>query len=275
VKNISAVLITYNEEDKIETALRSVAGVADEIVVVDSFSSDATAELCRRYPVRLIQRVWPGYCAQKQFAADQACFDWILSLDADEKLSLDLHEEIKEWKRGEEGCEVGYRVPRMTYFMGRWIRHTTWYPDWQLRLFRKSKGCWVGGRIHESVQVHGAVGTFSGHLLHCSYSSVSEYLKQLERFSALAAADYFDGGTRVGLLRLGLYPPLLFFKNFVLRAGFLDGLPGFVVSFLAGVSAFFKYLKLWEMQHRETFVPWEETRDPRLGCAQSSRRDVP
>lgn len=252
---VSAVLITYNEEKKIARALESLAGIADEIVVVDSFSTDATPTICRRYTDRVMQRPWAGYRAQKQFATDQASHPWVFSLDADEELSPELREEIQEWKCSGDDSIKGFYVPRKTWFLGRWIEHTTWYPDWQLRLFYRSAGVWKGGRLHESFQVEGKTGRLWGHLYHYTYENVSEYLLQLERFSALAAADARDRGVRAGWTKLTLHPAQAFLNNYLLRRGFLDGVPGLAVSVLAAVSTFFKYLKLWELQS-------ERERDP-------------
>lgn len=247
-RKLSAVIITYNEEAKIERALLSLRPVCDEILVVDSFSEDATVEICRQHTQQVLQRHWAGYREQKQFATDQTAFDWVLSLDADEELSPELQNEITAWKESSEDSLSAYYLPRLTHFMGRWIRHTTWYPDWQLRLFRKSEGVWEGGRVHEAFKTQGSTGKMSGHLFHYTYSTISEYLVQLERFSTLAALDYYDRGRRAHLLHLSVYPAILFLKNYLIRLGFLDRTPGLVVSYLAAVSTFFKYLKLMELQ---------------------------
>lgn len=247
MKRISAVLITYNEEEKIQHALASIKAVSDEIVVVDSYSTDTTVEGCRRYTDRVLLRTWEGYREQKQFATEQASHEWILSLDADEMLSPQLREEILEWKQQETSYK-GYYLPRKTFFMGRWIEHTTWYPDWQLRLFEKSCGRWVGGRVHESVRVTGPTSRFKGQIYHHTYASFSEYLRQLEHFSTLAARDHFERGKRAHWSHFVFHPPAIFLKNYLLRRGFLDGMPGLAVSILAVVSTLFKYLKLWELQ---------------------------
>ncbi len=244
---ISAVIICYNEEEKIARALSSVLGVADEIVIVDSGSQDQTVEICRKYTDRVFHRPWSGYRTQKQFACDLAHNEWILSLDADEEISSDLRTEISSWKAETSVPFAGYQIPRLSFFLGRWIHHTTWYPDWQLRLFRKSQGAWHGGRLHESFKVQGNTGQLHGHLFHYSYSSVSEFIEQLDRFSGLAAEDLSDRGVEAGLGHLLIDPTLVFLRNYVLRAGFLDGMPGFAISVLASVSTFFKYLKLQEL----------------------------
>ena len=247
MRKLSGVVICCNEEEKIDAALSSLQAVSDEIVVVDSFSSDGTEAICRRYTDRFLQRRWSGYRDQKRFATSQASFDWVLSLDADEVLSPELEAEVRLWKSGKEDGIDGYYLCRKTFFLGRWIEHTTWYPDWQMRLFRRSAGQWEGGRVHESFRVKGPTGRLSEDLHHYTYASLTEYLQQLERFTNLAAADYFDSGVRAGPVKLLLYPPLEFLRNYVLRRGFQDGVPGLAVSVLSAVSTFFKYLKLWEL----------------------------
>ncbi len=247
MRKLSGVVICYNEEEKIDAALSSLHAVSDEIVVVDSFSSDGTEAICRRYTDRFLQRRWSGYRDQKQFATDQASFDWVLSLDADEVLSPELQAEVRRWKSGKDEGIDGYYLCRKTFFLGRWIEHTTWYPDWQMRLFLRSAGRWEGGRVHESFRVNGSTGRLPGDLHHYTYASLSEYLQQLERFTNLAAADYFDSGARAGPVKLLIYPPLVFLRNYVLHRGFQDGVPGLAVSALSAVSTFFKYLKLWEL----------------------------
>jgi len=248
VKRISGVLITHNEENKIRTALESLEDVCDEILVVDSFSQDRTPEICNEFSVQFHQRRWNGFVNQKQFATDLATHDWVLSLDADEKLSPELQKELLEWKESKTQ-ENGYLIPRLTYFLNRFIYHTSWYPDYQMRLFRKSEGSWKGRRVHESFSVSEPIGKMTNQILHFTYASVSEYLVQLERFSTLVAADYQDRGRKAGLTRLLFYPPIVFLKNYLVKRGFLDGIPGIAVSFLAAASTFFNYLKLWELQH--------------------------
>ena len=257
MKKISATVITYNEESKIDRALSSLRELCDEIVVVDSFSTDSTLERCRRYTDRIKQRAWPGYRDQKQYATDQATHDWILSLDGDEEVGAVLCQEIQRWKesRTEADCN-GYYVSRKAFFLGRAINHTTWYPDWQLRLFRKSRGKWEGGRVHESFRVQPPTSRLRGDLHHYTYASIDEYLEQLSRFSALAAADSLDRGQRSGFGQLALRPLAAFFNNYLLRRGFLDGSAGFAVSVLASVSIFFKYLRLWQLQSNDRQSPF-------------------
>jgi glycosyltransferase involved in cell wall biosynthesis len=243
---ISATLITYNEENNITQALKSLSW-ADEILVVDSGSSDATVEICRSFNSKIIHRDWTGYVDQKNFAAEKAQNDWIFSLDADERVSTELIREIE--KRNRSGfSSPGYKIPRVAYFMGRWIRHGSWYPDYQLRLFDRRAGRWEGGRVHESVRMSGNPAFLSGEILHYTYRNISEYLGRLETYSGLAALDYEQGGKRATLPGLIFNPFAVFLKSYLLKRGFLDGTPGFMVAAMGGISVFFKYAKLYELQ---------------------------
>ena len=243
---ISATLITYNEERNIEGALQSIAW-ADEIIIVDSGSRDATLEICRRFTDKIIHRDWTGYVDQKNFALEQASNDWIFSLDADERGSPELVVEIRDLAR-KRFPDFGYRIPRVAFFMGRWIRHGDWYPDYQLRLFDRTYGRWDGGRVHESVKIEGKTGFLKGEIHHYTYRSLSEYLERLEIYSGLAAMDYQQKGKTATLARLLGNPAAAFVKAYLLKRGFLDGTPGFIAAGMGAVSVFFKYAKLHELQ---------------------------
>ena len=243
---LTAAIITYNEEVNIAGALESVAGV-EEIVVVDNGSTDATLEICRRYTDRIFHRVWTGYVDQKNYAAEKSSHDWILSLDADERLSPGLKDEV--WRLREAGFKhSGYRMPRVAHFMGRWIRHGDWYPDPQLRLFDRRQGRWQGGRLHESVKVQGSTGWLQGEIEHYTYRSLFDYLVRLNKYSTLAAADYHQRGRNATALKLLGHPPITFLRGYILKRGFLDGVPGLMVAVMAAVSVYFKYAKLYELQ---------------------------
>jgi len=241
---ISATVITLNEEKNIGEALESLSWT-DEIVVVDSGSTDATLEICRKFTARIFHRDWTGYVDQKNFAVEQARHDWILSLDADERPSLALRTEIRKLAR-EGFSKPGYRIPRTAYFMGRWIRHGDWYPDYQLRLFNRAQGRWQGDRVHESVKLNAEPGVLKGEIQHFTYRSFSDYLKRLETYSTLAALDYRQRGKRATPLSLIGHPVAVFIKAYLLKRGFLDGTPGLAVAVMGAVSVFFKYAKLWE-----------------------------
>ena len=249
MKKVSAVLITRNEEHNIREALESVLW-ADELIVVDAMSTDRTAEIARQLTPRVIQRDWPGYVEQKNFAAGQATHAWIFSLDADERVSGPLRQEIEQWRRAEDESVKGFLIPRAAFFLGRWIRHTTWYPDEKLRLYHRDYGRWGGGRVHESVHLSVPPGRCRGELLHYSYRGLSDYIRRLELYSALAARDLEERGARAGLLSLTAHPFFAFVKNYLFKQGFREGIPGLVVSILASISVFFKYAKLWELQNK-------------------------
>jgi glycosyltransferase involved in cell wall biosynthesis len=243
---ISATIITLNEEANIEGALESVKW-AEEIVVVDSGSRDATLDICRKHTDRICHRDWTGYADQKNHAVEQARHNWILSLDADERLSRELAAEIQELRRS-GFAHAGYRMPRAACFMDRWIRHGDWYPDCQLRLFDRRHGRWQGGRVHESVKVRGETGVLKGEIHHHTYRALSDYLERLESYSSLAAQDYRDRGRVATPAALAVNPAVTFLKAYLLKRGFLDGIPGLMVALMGSISVFFKYAKLYELQ---------------------------
>ncbi|OFV93522.1 MAG: hypothetical protein A3F68_06325 [Acidobacteria bacterium RIFCSPLOWO2_12_FULL_54_10] len=245
---ISAVIITHNEEKRIGMALET-RSIADEILVVDSGSTDGTRGIVERYGARFIHHDWQGYAKQKNFAASQAKYDWILSLDADEALSPELASEIQQIKINGTGDAVGFLMPRLARYQGRWIRHSGWYPDCKLRLYDRRRGSWTGNYVHEQVTVDGPVQMLKGDLLHITCDSLEEHLRTLDRYTSLAAQESCDSGKRSVLPMLLAGPPWKFFETYILRRGFADGFPGFVISVMAGVYVFVKYTKLWELVH--------------------------
>ena len=263
---VSVTVITRNESANIEAALRSVSW-ADEIIVVDAESTDDTAAIARRFTSRVIVREWPGYVAQKNLAADQACHDWIFSLDADERVSPALADEIRAVLRVEPG-EAGFRVPRASFYLGRWIRSTDWYPDFQLRLYDRRRARWEGRHVHESGKADGAVRTLRGELLHYPYPDIAHHARTIDRYTTLVAEQAAERGRRASIADLVVRPPLAFLRNYVLRLGIKDGQAGLVVSLLNSYYVFLKVAKLWERQHcsSSTSTPLKP------GEADSSRR---
>ena len=238
---ISATLVTLNEEMNLPRALESLR-CCDEVVVVDSGSTDRTVEIARRQGARVIESEWRGYAAQKNFAAEQAAHDWILSLDADEALSEALEAEI--WVIKREGPRAdGYTIPRLAQYWGRWILHSGWYPDRKIRLYDRRKARWAGEYVHESVQVDGRVAHLESNLLHYTCSSLSQHLKTMDRYTTLAAEEMVVRGRRAPLWRILLHPPWAFFKSYVLQRGFLDGFEGLVIAYMAALYVFVKYAK--------------------------------
>jgi glycosyltransferase involved in cell wall biosynthesis len=244
---LTVTVITRNEAANIEGALQSVRW-ADEIVVVDSHSADDTVAIARRYGARIDVHTWAGYSAQRNYAAEIAAHDWILALDADERVPPALAGEIREVMRA--GPTVGgYRMPRMSHYLGRWIRGTDWYPDYQLRLYDRRIGKFNGKRVHESVELaHGSPGTLRHDLQHYPYRDISDHVTSIDHYTTLAAEEWFASGRRTNLLDVALHPPTAFLRNYIIRGGFRDGTPGFLVSVLNSYYVFLKILKLWELQ---------------------------
>ncbi len=246
---VSVTIITKNEAARLEAALASVAW-ADEIVVVDAGSTDTTAAIARRATDRVFVESWPGFPQQKNRAADLASHDWILSIDADERVSPALAAEIRALLAGSPAAR-GYRVPRVTRAFGRELRATDWYPDWQLRPYDRRAGRWDETRtVHESVRVEGDVATLRGELLHDGYRDLSEHLQKIDRYTTLAAEANATRGRDASLLQIAIHPPLAFLRNYILRRGFTAGTAGLVVSAMNSWYVFLKLAKLWERRRR-------------------------
>jgi glycosyltransferase involved in cell wall biosynthesis len=244
VPGVTATLITFNESANVAAALESVRW-ADEIIVVDAESADDTAAIAGRYTERVIVRPWPGFVDQKNFAASQASHDWILSVDADERVTPALAAEIRALLAAGPSC-AGYRVPRVSHYLGRWIRSTDWYPDYQLRLYDRRRAAWAGRYVHESVRAEGPVGRLRADLEHHPYGDVSHHVRTIDRYSSLAARQMLEDGRRAGVLQILLHPWAAFLRNYVLRGGFRDGGPGLIVSLLNAHYVRLKFVKLWE-----------------------------
>jgi glycosyltransferase involved in cell wall biosynthesis len=243
VPGLTVTIITRDEVDRLEEAVASAA-FADEILVVDSGSTDGTIELARRLTPRVITRDWPGYAGQKNFAAGEASNDWILSIDADERLSPALAAEVRALLSSDPR-EAAYRVPRVSFYLGRWIRSTDWYPDYQVRLYDRRAAAWGGDYVHESVRTSGAVGRLRGELLHLPYRDISHHLRTIDQYTGLAASQMRDEGRRVTLGGLAVRPAAAFLRNYVLRGGFRQGGVGFVISVLNSYYVFLKFARLW------------------------------
>ena len=247
---VSVTIITRDEAAHIEACVASVAWAAD-VLVVDSGSADDTAARARAAGARVIVRDWPGYAAQKNFAAGEAAHDWILSLDADERVTPELAAEIQSrLTQAEPVC--GYRMPRVTWHLGRWIRTTDWYPDYQLRLYDRRRARWTPRRVHESVQADGPIERLSRDLQHFAYRDLTHHHQTMDRYTTLAAAEMFEQGRRAGILHLSVHPWAAFVRNYLLRRGILDGVPGFVISCMNAYYVFLKFAKLWARQHAGT-----------------------
>ncbi|MEK6409925.1 MAG: glycosyltransferase family 2 protein [Acidobacteriota bacterium] len=244
---ITATVITLNEEHNIADALETLSW-ADEIIVVDSESTDRTVEIARRFTDRVYVKSWPGYSAQKNFAAEQASNDWILSLDADERVSKELAGEIRQLKSGAEPEAAVFRIPRRTFYLGRWIKHSGWRPDYKLRLYHRRRARWRGDYVHETLEADGTVETLRGDLLHYTVRNASEHQLRMDRYTTLAAEQSYSQGKRASLVSLLVSPVAVFLRSYILKLGLLDGVPGFAIARFAAHYEFLKNLKLWEMR---------------------------
>jgi glycosyltransferase involved in cell wall biosynthesis len=245
---ISATIITCNEERNIARAMESLR-CCDEIVVIDSGSIDRTAEIAANLGARVVESPWPGYARQKNLAAERASYDWILSIDADEALSEALEGEIWHIKKNGPKYDA-YTMPRLAQYLGRWILHSGWYPDRKVRLYDRQKARWVGQFVHESVQVQGRVGHLQSDLLHFTCDSLSEHLKSMDRYTTLAAEQLVSQGARIGWSKLLLDPPFTLFRSFILKRGYLDGVEGLTIAYMAALYNFLKYVKALNMSSR-------------------------
>jgi len=249
VPKLSVTVITKNEAADIGQALDSVR-FADEIIVVDSHSTDDTVAIARRYTDRVVVRDWPGYIAQKNYAASLAANDWILSLDADERVTPELASELQALNVA-ASAEAAFRIKRVTWHLGRWIRTTDWYPDYQLRLYDRRAAEWTGRYVHEAVTVRGAVGNLRGEIQHYAYRDIADHLETIDRYTTLAARQMREDGRSAGIAQIAGHPPLAFLRNYIARGGIRDGVPGFVISAMNAYYVGLKFAKLWELQRRE------------------------
>jgi glycosyltransferase involved in cell wall biosynthesis len=250
---ITATIITYNEAENIRAGCESVAW-ADEIIVVDSQSTDNTRELAAQSGARVINRAWPGFAQQKQFAVEQASHDWVFSLDADERVSPELRASIENLRAGSDPA-AGYLISRRSFYQGRWIKGGGWYPDRQLRLFNRLYGRWEERHIHESVKLAAGarIETLKGDLLHYSIPDAAYHHRMIgERYAPLAAQQMFAEGRRSSFLKIATAGPAAFFRADILKGGFRDGLAGLSIASFAAHHAFLKYLMLWELRQRKT-----------------------
>lgn len=248
---ISAVIITYNEERNIGRCLDSLSGVADDIVVVDSYSTDKTEEICKSKGVRFVQHPFHGYIEQKNFALTQSAYDHVLSVDADEALSPELKESILKAK--EDFRETGYEMNRLTNYCGQWIKHTGWYPDRKLRLFDKRKAHWAGRNPHDRCELASGSTTkrLSGDLLHYSFYTIDQHLDTINKFSSIKADVMYGAGKKAHWYNFILNPAFRFFRDFILKGGFRDGFYGYVIARNSAHSVFLKYAKLKDLYRQK------------------------
>ena len=242
MNRLTVTIITLNEEKNLSRAMDSVRGVADEIVVVDSGSGDRTCALARERGARVFERAWTNYSDQKNFAANQASHEWILSLDADEELSPELQASVQRWKES-AAAEVAYGLQRRARYLGQWINHSGWYPDPKLRLYRRDRARWVGA-LHEGLQVEGTTGWLEGELRHYTVNTFEEHVRSVRRYTTLAARQLFSAGRRDWVLPLLFASPWAFVRTLIFQQGFLDGRRGLLIALMAAYYVFLKYWKL-------------------------------
>ena len=240
-------MITFNNARTVEMALRSVTNWASEIIVVDSFSTDDTLEIVKRYASLFEQRAWPGFRDQYNYCISKAKNDWVIFLDADEEISPELAAEIEQRLEQDDGRCDGYIAHRRNYYLGRWIMHGGWVPDCEIRLFKKSQGSFEGA-LHANVKVRGTVGELRNYYYHYNYQDIADQIDTINRYSETAARDMREEGRRFSWIDLLLRPPIRFLKEYMFKKGFLDGFPGLVIAVSTMYYVFVKYAKLWEFE---------------------------
>lgn len=244
---LSVAIITKNEEKNIEYALESVKDAA-EIIVLDSFSTDKTPEICRKYTDKIFQKEWQGYAKQKQSAVDLATNKWVLILDADERLTPELKAEIMH--AIEQDKFDGFYLPRKNFFMGKWIKHSGWWPDYILRVFKKDLGRIEEREVHEKISLNGSASYLKNPLEHYTYNSISEFIKKMDNYSCLSAKEMKKKEASVGIFDLMVKPFATFIKMFFIRLGLMDGLHGLILAVFYSYYTFLKYAKTWEMSKK-------------------------
>lgn len=251
---LSAVIITCNEERNIGRCLESVNEIADEIVVVDSHSTDNTKQICESFGVQFFQVTWKGYSGQKNYAHALASNNWILSIDADEAISVELKKSILEWKNLPDPQFASFN--RLTNYCGQWIRHCGWYPDTKLRIFNKTKAEWKG-EVHEILAFDKSIRIrhLSGDMLHYSYYSIEEHIAQTNKFSTIGARQLIENGGRVSFLKVLINPTVKFIRKYFFNFGFFDGYNGYVICRISALQTFLKYFKAWQMQQQNSKAP--------------------
>lgn len=244
---ISVVIITKNEEKNIDACLRSIQGLADDIVVLDSWSTDRTEEICKSFGARFFQADWQGYARTKNRANEMAMYDWILSLDADEILSNELHEKLSLLKAQNSLTTCSFN--RLTNYCGRWIKHGGWYPDVKIRLFNRKNALWQGDFVHETLvlQPNTTITHLNENILHYTFHTIEEHVAQVNKYSTLSAEEKFKKRKRSGLIKLLFSPLFTFLQMYIFKLGFLDGMQGFFIAVISAYARFLRYAKLWMM----------------------------
>ncbi|MCC5814945.1 MAG: glycosyltransferase family 2 protein [Leptospira sp.] len=247
---LSVAIITYNEEKNIRDCIESINDLADEIIVLDSFSTDATEQIAKSFPkVKFFTHPFHGHVEQKNKAIELCNFDWILSLDADERADEILQDGILKWKEMEPNLQ-GYKIARLTWHMGRFIRHTGWYPKRRYRLFRKDSATWVGENPHDVISIKGEGAIFAGNIIHFSFRDFSDQIDTVNKFSSIVAFTRYKKGRKFSTLACIYKPISKFCEFYFFRRGFLDGFPGFAIAAASSFSTFLKFAKIYELDRQ-------------------------
>lgn len=248
---ISAVIITYNEEDRLQDTLSNISGWVDEIVVVDSFSTDNTLKIAASFGAVIFKHPFADYGSQKNFAMSKASSPWILNLDADERISPELKDAIMELKKKKNITASGFLIKRKAFYLGKWINHSGWYPDRKIRLFRRGSARWEG-RIHERLIVSGQLEPLEGDILHYTYRDIGDHMARINRYSDFQAQDLAKGRKKLLLPRAIILPIFTFIRHYFWRIGVLDGIPGLVIALISSWGTCLKYLKARELRRKKT-----------------------
>lgn len=251
MKKLSAAIITFNEENNIRDCIESCLPVADEILILDSHSTDATESIARSYErVRFETRDFDGHIEQKNAAIERCSNEWILSLDADERVSPELQKSLQRFKAEPDEGKNGYRLARLTFHMGRFIQHSGWYPQRRYRLFRKDRAKWAGENPHDFVEIQGQGGVLPGDIIHYSFQDLSHQVDTLNKFSSIVAFTRFGKGKRFHWLPTLYKPWGKFWEIYLFKRGFLDGFPGFAIAVASAFSTFLKFAKIYELDRK-------------------------
>lgn len=252
-EKISVAIITYNEERNIKDCIESCMEIADEIVVLDSFSTDRTKEICNSYSkVRFFQHPFDGHVEQKNRVLSLCSYEWVLSLDADERVSLQLKKEILDLKKNKNliNQHDGYKIPRLTFHLGRFIYHSGWYPQKKYRLFKKSKSVWIGENPHDFITIQGRGGALKGDIIHYSFRDLSHQIDTINKFSSIVAFNRYYQNKTFSTLRCIFKPIFKFLEIYIFKLGFLDGFAGFTIAVVSSFSAFLKNAKIYELKNQ-------------------------
>lgn len=248
MNHITGIIICKNEEDNIEDAVRSILW-CDEVIIADAFSTDKTVEIIERHPVKLYQNEWIGFAAQRKFILSKVTTEWVLSIDADERCTNELESEIKQKISQTDIKENGFLIPRKSYFLNKWIKHGGWYPNFQLRLFKRSEADVSERLVHESYKVNGLTGKLKNDLLHYTVTSLSEYVSRINAYSDLSAIEKMSK-KKIGFFDILILPRIAFLKQFILKGNFLDGTEGLMVSKFHMITKLLNYMKIRELQNK-------------------------